>query len=73
MVLWVQPFRLVVLRFVYGKLIEFILSKFGVMANSITFASVGNVFMVLVPLGLGIGAGIGLIGSILSIRKHLKV
>ena len=64
---------LVVLRFVYGKLIEFILSKFGVMANSITFASIGNVFMVLVPLGLGIGAGIGLIGSILSIRKHLKV
>ena len=64
---------LVILRLVYGKAIAFIMSKFGVMASSISFASVSAIFVILVPMGLGIGAGIGLIGSILSIRKHLKV
>lgn len=64
---------LVLIRVVYGKLIGFVVSKFGVMASSISFASASDIFRILVPMGLGIGAGIGLIGSILSLRKHLKV
>ena len=64
---------LIILRVVYGKIIAFVMSKFGVMASSMSFASVGDIFVILVPMGLGIGAGIGLIGSVLSIRKHLKV
>ena len=64
---------LVVMRFVYKALIGFAIDQFGVMAKSIAFAPIGQVFMILVPLGLGIGAGIGLIGSTLSLRKHLKV
>lgn len=57
----------------YNKIIEVIMNKFGVLGNNIPFAPVGEVFHVLIPLGLGIGAGIGLIGSAISIRKHLKV
>ena len=64
---------LVIIRLVYDRLIDFIMTKFGVLGNSIPFASVHQIFLVLVPLGLGIGAGIGLIGSIVSMRKHLKV
>ena len=64
---------LVILRVIYERLISFVMSKVGVMASSISFATVGEIFGVLVPLGLGIGAGIGLVGSFLSIRKHLKV
>jgi cell division transport system permease protein len=64
---------LVIIRLVYDKLIDLIMTKFGVLGNSIPFASVHQIFLVLVPLGLGIGAGIGLIGSIVSMRKHLKV
>ena len=60
-------------RVVYGKLIGFVVSKFGVMASSVSFASTSEIFRILVPMGLGIGAGIGLIGSALSLRKHLKV
>ena len=63
---------LVILRVIYERLISFVMSKVGVMASSISFATVGEIFGVLVPLGLGIGAGIGLVGSFLSIRKHLK-
>ena len=64
---------LILIRVVYGKLIGFVISKFGVMASSVSFASASDIFRVLVPMGLGIGAGIGLIGSVLSLRKHLKV
>ena len=64
---------LVIIRLVYDRLIDLIMTKFGVLGNSIPLASVHQIFLVLVPLGLGIGAGIGLIGSIVSMRKHLKV
>lgn len=64
---------LIIIRVIYNRLIEFVMSKFGVLAKTIPFASVQDIFMILIPLGLGIGAGIGLIGSALSIRKHLKV
>lgn len=64
---------LIIIRFVYTSIIDLIMSKFGVMASSFSLAPVNTIFSVLLPLGLGIGAGIGFIGSILSIRKHLKV
>lgn len=64
---------LILIRVVYSKFISFVMTKFGFMASSFSFAPAREIFMILVPLGLGIGAGIGFIGSILSIRKHLKV
>ena len=64
---------LILIRVVYSKFISFVMIKFGFMTSSFTFASAHDIFVILVPLGLGIGAGIGFIGSILSIRKHLKV
>lgn len=64
---------LIIIRLLYTRIINFVIFKFGIMANTIPFAPVGDIFAVLLPLGLGIGAGIGFIGSILSIRKHLKV
>lgn len=64
---------LIIIRLMYTRIIDFVISKFGIMAKAIPFAPVSDIFAVLLPLGLGIGAGIGFIGSILSIRKHLKV
>ncbi|WP_302625889.1 permease-like cell division protein FtsX [uncultured Eubacterium sp.] len=64
---------LILIRVIYNRLIGFVISKFGVMASAISFASARDIFVILVPMGLGIGAGIGLIGSVLSLRKHLKV
>ena len=60
---------LVLIRIVYSKFISFVMTKFGFMASSFSFASAREIFMILIPLGLGIG----FIGSVLSIRKHLKV
>ncbi|MFQ9514341.1 MAG: permease-like cell division protein FtsX [Eubacterium sp.] len=64
---------LIIIRLIYNRLVDFIIGKFGILANNIPFASVNQIFTILLPLGLGIGAGIGLIGSAVSLRKHLKV
>jgi cell division transport system permease protein len=64
---------LIIIRVIYNRLVDFIIGKFGILANNIPFATVNQIFVILLPLGLGIGAGIGLIGSAVSIRKHLKV
>lgn len=63
---------LIIIRLLYTRIIDFVIDKFGIMASTIPFAPIGDIFAILLPLGLGIGAGIGLIGSSLSIRKHLK-
>ena len=64
---------LVIIVLAYQKLIGLIIRKFGVFASGIPFAPGQMVFAILIPVGIGIGAGIGLIGSYLSIRKRLKV
>ncbi|MCR5737273.1 MAG: permease-like cell division protein FtsX [Eubacterium sp.] len=62
-----------IMRVAYGRIIHTVMSKFGMMGSNLPFASNTEIFKVLLPLGLGIGAGIGLIGSALSLRKHLRV
>ena len=43
------------------------------MINFIQFRLAGDVFAVLIPFGIVFGIGLGVIGSITSIRKHLRV
>ena len=52
---------------------EFILTKFSMLNNVMQFLNVFQVFEVLVPVALVLGMGIGLFGSTITIRKHLKV
>lgn len=59
---------------VYEKVIGFILEKFSILSSlSDATVSVGALFHVLLPAGLIMGVGIGLIGSIITVRKHLRV
>ncbi len=64
---------LVILTFSYQAIIEFIESKFSVIANWVHFLSAGQIFQILIPICLLIGIGIGFIGSILTVRKHLDI
>lgn len=64
---------LVALWFAYDKVVEFVMTQFQALSSIVVFLPVGTIFTVLIPMSFGIGAGIGFIGSILSIRKHLKV
>ena len=64
---------LIALYFMYNRAISYILEKFNILSNIVTFLQAQQVFEVLVPTGLILGMGIGFIGSAITIRKHLRV
>lgn len=63
---------LVLLRVMYEKMIQFLLTHFSVLSDWLAFVGPGEIFRRLVPLSLGVGIGIGFLGSMLSVRKHLQ-
>ena len=64
---------LVILFFVYEKVMGYMMSQFHSLSGSASFIESGEIFAFMVPLALIIGAGIGFIGSFITIRKHLRV
>lgn len=64
---------LALLYFLYGKAVVYIMEKFSILKNIITFLPVGNVYIYLLPIGLAMGIGIGFLGSYFTVRKHLRV
>ena len=63
----------IVLRILYPKVVEFVLGHFSILSRLLTFLDVNSIFNVLIPVSLGIGLGIGFIGSYLTLRKHVRV
>ena len=63
---------LVLLWFLYGKMVQFILAHFEVLSRWLIFVDTAEEFKTLVPLSLLVGVGIGFVGSAMSVRKHLR-
>jgi len=61
------------LRIVYKEVIEYLMNQFNTITNQMGFISANQIFKVIIPAALLIGAGIGFLGSRITIRKHLKV
>lgn len=64
---------LIVIYFMYNQVIHGIMQKFLPLEGYLTFLTIPEIFMKLVPLSIVIGAGIGVFGSILTIHRHLRV
>lgn len=64
---------LIIIYFVYNKAVAYVLDRFSILTNLLTFLPVTEIFHVLLPLSLGIGVGIGFVGSFATVRKHLGV
>lgn len=64
---------LAIFYFVYNKAIDYILTRFSLLKNILDFLPVKEVYHTLLPAGLLLGIGIGLLGSVFTIRKHLRV
>lgn len=64
---------LALLYFLYDKAVVYIMEKFSILKNIITFLPVGNVYIYLLPIGLAMGIGIGFLGNYFTVRKHLRV
>lgn len=64
---------LFILSFVYNSAVEFMMGKFHILDNVMEFIPVTQMYEVLLPVSLMLGIGIGLIGSIVTTKKHLQV
>ncbi len=58
---------------VYNMVMEYVMTRFAALASLLKFLTVEEIFAVLTPVSLGIGVGIGFLGSIATVRKHLRV
>ncbi len=58
---------------VYNNIIGLVLNKFTVLHSILKFLTVGEIFHTLVPISVCIGVGIGFIGSVTTVRKHIRV
>ena len=64
---------LVILLFSYHTIIQYIKTRFEVIAGWLDFLGAAQVFQMLIPVCLLIGIGIGFLGSFVTVRKHLDV
>ena len=64
---------LVIIYFIYNDVVRSAAGKFPALSNVLSFLTVQEVFHVLIPVSLGIGIGIGFLGSFTTVRKHLRV
>lgn len=62
-----------ILFVLYQKIISYVIKRFDILNNLLTFLSVGKVFETLTPIAFIVGIGIGFMGSFITVRKHLKV
>ena len=60
---------LIMLFFMYDKAVSYVMTKFSLLNNIITFLPVTTVYRTLLPVGVALG----FIGSFFTIHKHLRV
>ncbi|MCM1091807.1 MAG: permease-like cell division protein FtsX [Butyrivibrio sp.] len=58
---------------VYNYALNYVVERFEVLSQFLHFLSAEEIFNVLTPVSLIVGVGIGFMGSITTVRKHLKV
>ena len=58
---------------IYYRLVDWIATKFSLLSEWLVFLDLRSEFVILAPSCLAIGVGIGLLGSCLTVKKHLRV
>ena len=64
---------LVLIYYLYDNVTKYVIGRFKVVSQLFAFVPSHDIFAVLIPASAIIGIGLGLIGSIITTRKHLKV
>lgn len=64
---------LVIIYGLYNMVIQYVMERFTMLSQLLSFLKVEEIFRLLGPVSLGIGVGIGFLGSIVTVRKHLRV
>lgn len=58
---------------IYNYALNYIVERFAILSGFLNFLSVEEIFDFLTPVSLIVGVGIGFLGSISTVRKHLRV
>ena len=58
---------------IYNFALTYVMERFAVLSNFLNVLSVEEIFNTLTPVSLLVGVGIGFLGSITTVRKHLHV
>ena len=58
---------------IYNYKLYYIAERFSILTKFLAFLPTEEVFGVLTPVSLLVGVGIGFLGSIVTVRKHLHV
>ena len=64
---------LVLIYYLYDNVTKYVIGRFKVVSQLFAFVPSHDIFAVLIPASAVIGIGLGLVGSIITTRKHLKV
>ena len=59
--------------FIYNEAMMYVAKRFPSLSQLLAFLPVETVFTNLIPVCIGLGVGIGFIGSFTTVRKHLSV
>ena len=57
----------------YKKVIDYVMIEFPSLTGLMQFLPVSEIYRTLLPVCMGLGAGIGFLGSFITVRKHLRV
>jgi cell division transport system permease protein len=57
----------------YNYALAYVVERFAILSNFMNFLSTEEIFNVLTPVSVVVGVGIGLVGSVTTVRKHLHV
>ena len=64
---------LIVISIIYNGAIIYIMGQLQTLDQVFTFLPAGDIFRILIPAAIIMGAGIGLLGSFIATRRHIKV
>ena len=64
---------LVAVYFIYTNIIVYAVEQFAVLHDILQFRTVREIFSMLVPIAMVMGVGLGFFGSLITVRKHLRV
>ena len=64
---------LVAVYFIYNNIIVYATEQFVILNDILQFKTARDIFSVLIPVALVLGVGLGFFGSLITVKKHLRV
>ncbi len=64
---------LLALRYMYEYAMNYLSTNFTMLSSLLDFLTIDKVFSFLTPVSFLVGGGIGFLGSVMAVRKHLRV